>query len=109
MWPSLMLVKNSSALGHVRVTSGVRAGRRSNQSLPWSIPTVHSKFQSSSTQSVAIRTSRICLRTERSRPVRTNACWINRRAARFEMDGLSDTFKQETIPEGYEECGVLVN
>jgi hypothetical protein len=104
--PSWIVSKNSAASGQVRVMSGDRAGLRSNRTLPRSSTIVHSKFQSSSTQRVSRRATRMCCRTERSRPVRTKACWMRRRAARFEMGGRSGTFKLETIAERGAKCGV---
>jgi len=76
--------KNALAVCQVKVRSGCLAGRRSNSIFPRSIITVQTKSQSSRIHRVARRASRRCWRSCLSRPVRTRARCMMRRAARLE-------------------------
>jgi hypothetical protein len=94
--PASDSLKKSSAVRQVRVRSGFLVGRRSNSTLPRWTSNVHNRSQSSMIQREVTSASRMCRRTLRSRPVRTKARWMIRRAAR--LDSRDGTIVGSTSP-----------
>jgi len=93
---SLALERNSLAVCQLMVRSGCLAGRRWNAIFPRSIVTVQTKSQSSTIHRVVRRASRRRWRSCLSRPVRTKARCMMRRAARLEA-GREDPLLRITL------------